>query len=458
LDNRPVDVPALIDRGPVSGFQIRVVILCALVCLLDGYDTQSIGYTAPLIAQAVNAPMSAFGPVFSAGLLGAAIGALTFGSLADRAGRKWPLIVATLVFAAFTLLTMTSRTLGELLAFRFLAGLGLGGATPAFIAIAAEYAPARRRRTMVTVMYAAFPLGGLIGGIASATLIPLLGWPSIYWLGGIAPIVLAVVLMRALPESLRFLLARGKRPEEVRRIVGLIAPDAVGPHQVLTAGVEQGSHGLPVRHLFGDGRASQTLLLWGGFFMVFMVLVTVTAWTPTVLRSAGLSLSAASLIIASNNLGSVGGNALAGWLADRFASAKILIPGCLIGALCLALFGRLAWSVELLAADSALAGFFVGGSSAGMIALAAIIYPTFMRSTGVGWAMGLGRCGQIFGPLGLGALVGWGWNVEWIFYAAAVPCVVAAVFVSLLSGTTFSACPGEVDPVRRQRTCATRGS
>ena len=203
-----VDVIDLIDRHRVTGFQIIVLILCMLVAALDGFDTQAIGYTAPAIAAQIHLPMPQFGQVGSAGLLGAAIGALSFGPLADLFGRKWFMIIAMVVFAVFSYLTAQSGSLNELLAYRFFAGLGLGGVTPAFLAMGAELAPKRLRSVFVTVLFASFPGGGLIGSLIASWVIPAFGWQSLFYIGAVAPLVIAVILAVYLPESIRFLLAR----------------------------------------------------------------------------------------------------------------------------------------------------------------------------------------------------------------------------------------------------------
>jgi MFS transporter, AAHS family, 4-hydroxybenzoate transporter len=174
------------------------------------------------------------------------------------------------------------------------------------------------------------------------------------------------------------------------------------------------------------------VLLWVPFFMVFMVLVTVTFWTPAVLNSVGFSLSAAALIVGLNNLGSVIASAMSGWLVHRGGPFRVLIPSFIVGGLCLAWFGQATSSVLMLSAASFLAGFFVGGTGTGLIAVAAGMYPTAIRSTGIGWAMGLGRVGQFFGPVLAGLLVGLGYRVGGIFYAAAVPCFVGALFLLFL--------------------------
>jgi AAHS family 4-hydroxybenzoate transporter-like MFS transporter len=427
-----VDVIDLIDRHRVTGFQIAILILCMLVAALDGFDTQAIGYTAPAIAAVIHLPMPQFGQVGSAGLVGAAIGALSFGPLADLFGRKWFMIIAMLVFAVFSYLTAQSDSLDALLAYRFFAGLGLGGVTPAFLAMGAELAPKRLRDIFVTVLFASFPGGGLIGSLTSAWVIPAFGWRSVFYIGAVAPIVIAILLMIWLPESIRFLLARGGRQDEVRRTLDRFMPGEVPAGAQLVAPPDPAREGVPVKHLFTEGRGVPTVLLWVPFFMVFMVLVTVTFWTPAVLNSVGFSLSAAALIIGLNNLGSVIASATSGWAVHRGGAYRVLIPGFILGGLALGWFGQATSSVTLLAVASFLAGFFVGGTGTGLIAVAAGMYPTAIRSTGIGWAMGMGRVGQAFGPVLTGVLVGLGYKVGGIFYAAAVPCFIGALFLIFL--------------------------
>jgi MFS transporter, AAHS family, 4-hydroxybenzoate transporter len=427
-----VDVIGLIDRHPVTGFQIGVLFLCMLVAALDGFDTQAIGYTAPAIAAAIHLPMPQFGQVGSAGLVGAAIGALSFGPFADLFGRKGFMILAMVVFAIFSYMTAQSASLAQLLAYRFLAGLGLGGATPAFLAMGAELAPKRLRDVFVTVLFASFPAGGLIGSLTSAWVIPNFGWQAVFYIGAVAPLVIAVILAIWLPESVRYLLARNKRLDAVRRTLEHIMPGAIPAGAELAATPDPARQGAPVTHLFTEGRAVPTVLLWVPFFMVFMVLVTVTFWTPAVLNSVGFSLSAAALIVGLNNLGSVCASAMSGWAVHRFGAYRVLIPAFIVGGLCLAWFGQATTSVTMLGIASFLAGFFVGGTGTGLIAVAAGMYPTAIRSTGIGWAMGMGRVGQFFGPVLTGILVGLGYKAGGIFYAAAVPCFIGALFLVFL--------------------------
>jgi AAHS family 4-hydroxybenzoate transporter-like MFS transporter len=296
----------------------------------------------------------------------------------------------------------------------------------------AELAPKRLRSVFVTVLFASFPGGGLIGSLIASWVIPAFGWQSLFYIGAVAPLVIAAILTIWLPESVRFLLARNIGQEQVRRTLDRIMPGEVPADAELVAPPDPAREGVPVTHLFTEGRAVPTVLLWVPFFMVFMVLVTVTFWTPAVLNSVGFSLSSAALIIGLNNLGSAIASALSGWLVQRGGAFLVLVTGFILGGLSLAFFGQATSSVVTLGVASFLAGFFVGGTGTGLIAVAAGMYPTSIRSTGIGWAMGMGRVGQVFGPILTGLLVAAGYKVGGIFYAAAVPCFIGALFLIFL--------------------------
>src|SRR5882757_9812275 len=210
-DAAPVDVAAFIDQQPVGGFQIKLLLTCAAVLFLDGFDTQAIGYVAPALAREWGLTKGALGPVFSAGLFGLMIGALIFGPLADRVGRKKIIIFSTLAFGLGTFATAFVSDVNTLLAIRFLTGLGLGGAMPNAVAMTSEFSPHRRRATMVMIMFC---------GLLAAALIPQFGWRSVFVVGGLAPLLLVPILMLRLPESVRFLALTGRAHERVAQLLG----------------------------------------------------------------------------------------------------------------------------------------------------------------------------------------------------------------------------------------------
>jgi AAHS family 4-hydroxybenzoate transporter-like MFS transporter len=427
-----VNVTRLIDEHPLSAMQVRVLILCGLVALLDGLDLQAIGLAAPSIARALHVEPRVFGTVFSAALLGLMFGAFTLGPMADRFGRKRILVASTLTFGIFTIGTAFAGSFTTLLIVRFLTGLGLGGAMPSFISLASEYVPQRIRPLMVTVLWAGFPLGGVVGGVLASVLIPAAGWQSIFYIGGIAPLVLAGVLAVALPESLGFLVASGASPEAIRRILRHISPQAgTETAQTFELG-ERRLPGLPVRHLFTGGRATGTLLLWVPYFMAFLMLVTNSAWSPTLLNAAGLGVGQSGIVMATYNGGSVIGTLIVGWVISVSGPYRVLTVVLALSALAFGAVGFAAPSFGLVTLLEGLGGFLLGAGSSGLIALAAVFYPTAIRSSGVGWATAAGRFGSFTGPLVAAILVGWHWSIDSIYLALGAPGLCAALFVVLL--------------------------
>jgi MFS transporter, AAHS family, 4-hydroxybenzoate transporter len=385
----------------------RVVTLCSLVAFLDGFDTQSLGPAGSAIAAQISVKLSALGLVFSASQLGFLVGALTFGALGDRFGRKRMLIIATCIFAVCTLGTAGMGTYGALLAWRLLTGFGLGGATPNFISLASEFSLPSQRSRVVTIMWAAVPFGGMAGSFASAAVIPRFGWQAIFFIGCAAPLILVPVLMSIMPES-----------AEIAR---------------LHAGGASPARHSTVAELFTGGRARTTLLLWGVSFMTWMTLVVVAFWTPPLLQKAGLAPRAAASALAFNNAGGVIGTVLIGVILGWLRPQKVLITAFIVSAAFIAAMGACVSYFPGLAVVAVFAGFFSSAAGGGLIAVVAGAYPVDARATGVGWALGLGRLGSILGPLGAGLLVAQGWQVSRIYLAMAGPALLAAGLMMLLA-------------------------
>jgi MFS transporter, AAHS family, 4-hydroxybenzoate transporter len=433
-------IASIIDRLPLGAYRIGIVVICFLIVLMDGFDTQAIGFAAPAISSSLHIPITAFGQVFSAGLLGAMLGAFMLGPLADRFGRRWMLAGSVVAFSLFSLLTPHAPDLFWLLLCRFFAGLGLGGAMPNLLALSSEYAPRRIRGLVTGLLFAGFPLGGATGAVTSAHLLPLFGWPALFYIGGTIPLLLAAVVACAFPEPLQFLIRRPDGQRRVGAIVRRIVPDAPADGTVYVE-TEEGPGRLPLRQLFSGGRAAQTLLLWIAFSMCFMLLIALVLWTPVLLREAGLSGPEATLIVGLVNLGSVAGTALGGRLVDRFDPCVVLPLLFLAGAFGVASLGYATGSVVLLRLFAALSGFSLGAASSGLLGVAVLIYPSMMRATGVGWAMALGRMGQAIGPLVIAALLSGGFAPNRIFQCWALPALCAAGAAMLLRWSGLRAAP-----------------
>jgi AAHS family 4-hydroxybenzoate transporter-like MFS transporter len=424
-----VNITRLIDDGPVSPMQIMAMLLCSSVAFLDGVDSQSIAVAAPIIAEKLGLARSALGPIFSAAIFGAMLGALTFGLLGDRFGRKRMLVIATLVFGVFTIATAYASSYEVLLAVRFCAGIGLGGATPCFLALASEYAPKRRRAMVASLIWAAFPLGGIVGGFLNAYILAFADWRTIFLIGGITPLVVALALLAWLPESIRFLLAGNRHPAQAARIAARIDPTAAGASIVAD---ETRIAGAPLAQLFADGRALGTVLLWVPFITAFGTLAILTLWTPALLRELGISPAQTSLVIAVQGLGALCGMAGAGRLMERFGPTVVLGAAFVLGTAAVGAIGYVSTSLLTVCVIQLIAAFFVGLGASGAIALAALMYPTALRSSGIGWSMGMGRGGQVGGTLLTGQLVAMGWGSTPVFLAVAIAPLLGAISVLLI--------------------------
>src|ERR1051325_5811572 len=252
---RVVNVAGVIDSSGISRLQIRVFVLCALVALLDGFDAQAIAFVATALAVKFNVPIAAFGTIFGAGTVGLALGALILPPFADVFGRKYQIILATLIFGVFSFATVWTNSLGTLAVLRFLTGIGVGAAVPNLVPLAAEYAPERMRAQLITIVTASWPLGAVLGGLVSAKLIPVYGWEAVFYLGGVLPLVLVPLLAFLLPESIRFMASRVAKPHQIASILNAVSGGSYSAADSFT--VPEKQEGYSPRRLFSGGRAAR---------------------------------------------------------------------------------------------------------------------------------------------------------------------------------------------------------
>lgn len=429
---RVIDVAAVIDRERVGALQFFVMALCTLLVILDGFDLQIIAFTTPAIAKEWNIAPAAFGPVFAAGLVGMILGTFVFGPLGDRRGRKPMIVVSVTIFGLFSLLTAYAQGYTQLLSLRLLTGIGLGGALPNAAALIAEYAPARWRPVMVSMIFLGIPLGGLLGGGLAASLLPTLGWRALYVLGGVLPLMLVPVLAAMLPESIRFLAARGDRGARVAGILARI--HAAGGYSAADrfSLPESPRRGFPVRHLFTEGRARDTLLLWIMFFLNLTVVYYLINWIPSLLVDAGFSVQKGALAAVALNLGGAVGCAVVGYLMRRYGTRRLIAASFLAGSVCVVAIGQGGGAFAFIMVMTFLGGLLTFGAMVGMIALAAALYTTEMRATGVGWAFGVGRIGSIVGAVMGGVLLALAWGMPRYFLFFGVLLLIAAVALSAM--------------------------
>jgi AAHS family 4-hydroxybenzoate transporter-like MFS transporter len=423
----------LIDDRPFGLFQASIFAICFLIALMDGANVQIMGLSAPLMAVDLKLTPAQLGPLFAGSEFGFMIGALLLGPLADRIGRKTVLVACSWLFGLASLGTVAAPGFAALLTLRVVTGIGLGGAAPCLVSLATEYVARRYRGRVASLLWAAIPAGGVIAGLAASVVIPQYGWKSMFYLSGIVPIVAAVLVLLFVPESVRLLILSNAPQQRIERIIRRLAPSRSYGDTVRYVTHEHQEKGLPVKHLFMDGRAPFTALLWLAFFLNFLALIATLAWTSTLLRSAAMPVADAATVIAWNNVGGTIGVAIAGAVMERLGTYRFLALIYTVGAIALALTGICAPHTASVALCSGLTGLFVGGGTSGLIAIATIAYPTAIRSTGVGWGLAAGRFGGASGPVVVGALVTAGFSVAQTFVVVAAP-VLGAALVMLMMG------------------------
>jgi AAHS family 4-hydroxybenzoate transporter-like MFS transporter len=387
------------------------------------------------MAEQWSIPPSDFGPALSAALVGLALGAVSLGPLADRYGRRPTLVAMMLIIGLTTLGAASASSTHVLMGWRVLTGLGIGGSVPIAIALVAEYAPTRRRAALVAFMIAFMAIGSFVAGLIAPPLSHYGGWQGIFVAGGIVPLGIALALFLALPESLKFLIARGADTRQIEDQIARIAPHA--PRDFTraepTAAASAAATGASVGGLFGKAYRMRTILVWIIFWFNLFVAYSLLSWLPTLLGSAGLSHDASQRASGLLALGGLVGGLSIAWLADRGYATVALLAAYCGAALLLQGFswqnGNVAvWSVLLfLVGAGAIGGQMAAGSFA-----SAYFYPAAMRSTGVGWFNGVGRIGAVVGPLAVAALMHHGWTSAHIFAALAAPLLICAAGILLL--------------------------
>lgn len=402
--DRPLDVQRFLDEQPFSRFQWEIFALCFFIMLVDGFDTAAIGYIAPSLLKEWGIAKPALLPVLSAALFGLAAGGLMAGPLADRFGRKRIIVGAVLVFGIGCLSSALVGDLQGLVAMRFVTGIGLGAAMPNGVTLMSEYVPTSRRAIITNTMFCGFPLGAALGGFLAAWMIPQWGWRSVLLLGGVAPLLLTLVLILRLPESVRFMAAHRYPVERIRAVLVQIAARAgqatsfvLKEHQ--TGG--EGRKGLTI--VVARGYLTGSLMLWTAYFMGLVIFYSLINWMPLLLKDTGLSAQDATLVTALFPLGGVGA-VFSGLLMDRF-NANRVVAAC-FGLTGVAIFaiGQSVGDVALLVVFVFAAGIFMNTAQSSMGALAASFYPTAGRATGVAWMLGIGRFGGIAGSFLLAEL------------------------------------------------------
>jgi len=431
---RTIEVQTFIDTQKFSAYQWMILVLCFLVVAADGFDTAAIGFVAPSLLDSWHISRAALGPVMSAALVGLGIGALVSGPIADRIGRKSVLVLSVFFFGVWSLASAHAQGVQSLTILRFLTGLGLGAAMPNAVTLMSEYAPAKIRAVVINTMFCGFSVGLSIGGISAAWLIPNFGWTSVLIVGGVGPIVLAGVLLAAIPESAQFMVVKRRSEESIVKILRRLAP-----HADLTdcRFVAADAHGAVAQKssisiILSKPYTLGTLMLWLAYFMGLVIYYLLTNWLPTIFRDTGLDMRHAALMTSLFPIGGVVGNVCLGWIMDRVKARRAIALTYLLAGLLVLAIGSHLGGASALGVLIFFTGTAVTAAVTSMSALAAGLYPTASRATGVSWMLGIGRMGAVVGALAGAVLMSMNLPFGAVFSLLAVPAVAAATALTLM--------------------------
>lgn len=425
-----------IEKGPFSGFQIAVILMCFTINMIDGFDIVAISFTAPAIAEAWSIQPKTLGIVFSAALIGMTLGAMFVAPFSDILGRRAMVLLSLIWISIAMLLTGMADTVKQLIALRVMAGLGIGSMLPSVTSMATEYSPKRRRNFVIVFVGTGISFGIVIGGFAAVWLIGEFGWRSVFYVGGSLSLIMFPLVFLYMPESLYFL--QRKQPRNalwnINRILRKMKQDSLERMPQL----EQSELAKPnVRSLFSPDRKKVTLPLWLAFFMCFMTVYFLVNWIPKIVVDAGLPLDKGIYTSVAYNVGAIAGILLLGYLSDRMGLRPLISWFCITGAVLLVTFGNSPAIVSLLLVINVLLGFFVSGGFNGLYAVAARVYPTEIRTTGIGWAIGAGRTGAIVGPYLGGLLIDLDLPTSHYFIVFALPLIIAAIAVRAIKSMSI---------------------
>ena len=424
-----MNVNAVVDKAKFKPFHMTVVLWCLFVVLFDGYDLAINGVVLPLLMQEWGMTAVQAGMLASTALAGMMFGAMLFGMLADKIGRKKVILICVTLFSGFTFLGGFAENPTQFGVLRFIAGLGIGGVLPNLVALTSEYAPQKLRSTLVTAMFSGYAMGGIMAALLGAWLTPTVGWQIMFWIAGI-PLLVLPLLIKFLPESLTFLVKQ-QQTQKAQSIVQKLAPEEKVTAETVLVLNEVKVPDASISALFKQGRGLGTILFWLAFFMCLLMVYALGSWLPKLMMAAGYSLGSSLTFLLALNIGAVIGTAGGGVLADRFHLKPVIIGMLLVGAVALVGLGFNSPQpvIYLLVA---LAGAASIGCSILLYSYVAQYYPLAVRSTGLGWASGIGRMGAIVGPIVIGFLLGLALPHKINFLAVAIPAIIAVIAVALI--------------------------
>lgn len=431
MDSQTLNINKVIDEAKFSPFHWKVLFWCLLIIIFDGYDLVIYGVALPLLMEEWSLTAVQAGFLASAALFGMMFGAMMFGTLSDKIGRKKTIILCVALFSSFTFFGAFAANPIQFAALRFIAGLGIGGVMPICVALTSEYAPKRIRSTLVAIMFSGYAIGGMTSALLGSFLVVDYGWEIMFYIAGI-PTLLLPIIWKMLPESLMFLVKEG-RDEDAKKVVKKLAP-----HEYITAStnllLDEPTKGddAPIKALFLKNRAFSTVMFWIAFFMCLLMVYALASWLPKLMIQAGYSLGASMIFLFALNIGGMIGAIGGGVLADKFHLKPVLTVMFTLGAMALILLGYNSPQVVLYSLI-AVAGATTIGSQILLYTFVAQYYPTAVRTTAMGWASGIGRIGAIVGPILTGALLTLELSHQTNFLFIAIPGIIAAVAIFLVN-------------------------
>jgi AAHS family benzoate transporter-like MFS transporter len=427
---RQIDVHQLSDRAAFGRFHRLVLLACALIIVFDGYDLAVVGIALPAIMKGMGVDATSAGFMVSSALFGMMFGNILFGTLADRIGRRTVVVICIALFSLFTAAAGLTADPVTFSVMRFIAGVGIGGVMPNVVAQMTEYSPLRTRSTLVTLMYSGYSVGGMLAALLGKGLIETYGWPSVFIAAGL-PVLLIPLILKAFPESMPFLIKKG-RIDELKAIVAQMEPSyRPQADDRFALPSEDKADNAPIRHLFHEGRGFSTVMFWIAFLLCLFMVYGLSSWLTKLMASAGYGLGSALTFVLVLNFGAMVGAIGGGWLADRFPIKYVLIGMYALAAVSITLLGT-PMPTGVLFVLVGLAGASTIGTQIVNLAYTGQYYPMAVRTTGIGWALGVGRIGAILAPIVIGALVGMAMPLQQNFIAIALPALVAGVAVSLI--------------------------
>jgi len=437
---RHIDVHKLADEARFNRFHFGILAWCAIIIICDGYDLAVAGIALPSIMQEMGVTAQSAGFMVSSALFGMMFGAIFLGTIADRIGRRLAIVICLALFSVFTAAAGFASDPYTFSVMRFLAGLGIGGVMPNVVAQMTEYSPKRIRSTMVTLMFSGYAVGGMLAALLGKGMIEAYGWQSVFIAAGV-PVILIPFILKKLPESMPFLIRQGRQAELQEILVRMEPGYRVQKDDSYTLPVADRAQGAPIGRLFQDGRGFSTIMFWIAFFMCLFMVYALSSWLAKLMAGAGYSLGSALTFVLVLNFGAVIGAVGGGWLADRFHIKYVLVGMYLLAAVSITLLGYKV-STPVLFLLVGLAGASTIGTQIVTYAYAGQFYPMAVRSTGIGWASGVGRSGAILAPIVIGTLVGMALPLQQNFLAIAIPAAIAAVAVACIRhGRSASARP-----------------